>query len=84
VAVPAGIVGAWVAQTAIGLLGYCLSCFRSRRAGAITIAVYAALGFGGLAHSVLAPVAAHSLAMNLTIAMETAAAAVLLGVLASR
>ena len=39
--------------------------------------LYAALGFYGLAHYAVAPVVAHSLAMNLTIGCEVAAAALL-------
>ena len=36
------------------------------------------LGFGGLDHYTVAPVSAHTVAMNLTILLEAATAAVLL------
>jgi hypothetical protein len=49
-----------------------------RLTGLITIAIYAALGFGGLDHYALAPVSAHSFTMNLTIGLEALAAAALL------
>jgi hypothetical protein len=71
---PIGVWAAFTALTAIGVLGYCVYRFRSRTVGAPLIAVYGVLGFGGLDHYV----AAHSIVMNLTIAMEAAAAAVLL------
>ena len=41
-----------------------------------------ALGFAGLAHFVIAPVSAHSLAMRATIVIEVLAAIVLLAVVA--
>lgn len=75
---PAGIYGAWLAEAAIGALGVLL-CLRGRSAGLVLIAVYALLGFGGLDHYMLAPVSAHTLAMNATIWLETGTAVVLLG-----
>jgi hypothetical protein len=53
-----------------------------RAAGLALIALYALLGFDGLLHYLLAPLAAHSVAMNLTIWIEVAAAAALLAVTA--
>jgi hypothetical protein len=50
----------------------------SRVAGLIAVTAYAVLGFGGLDHYTVAPVSAHSVAMNLTILLEAATAAVLL------
>jgi hypothetical protein len=50
----------------------------SRVAGLITISVYAMFGLGGLDHYTIAPVSAHTVAMNLTILLESAASAVLL------
>jgi hypothetical protein len=46
------------------------------------IAVCALLGFGGLDHYAVAPVSAHSMAMNATIAAEAVAASALLAVIA--
>ncbi|MGQ0651943.1 MAG: hypothetical protein ACT4P4_06695 [Betaproteobacteria bacterium] len=51
---------------------------RARRHGLALIALYAVLGFDGLAHYALAPLAQHTLAMNMTIWLEVAAAALLL------
>ena len=46
------------------------------------IAIYAVLGFAGLDHYTLAPVSAHTLAMNATIWLETATGFALLGCVA--
>jgi len=79
---PAGVWAAFFAITAIGVLGYCVYRFGSRAVGVPMIAVYGVMGFGGLDHYVAAPVAAHSIVMNATIAIEAAAAATLLVYLA--
>jgi hypothetical protein len=75
---PAGIYGAWLAEAAIGGLGVLL-LLRGLRGGLLLIAIYAVLGLGGLDHYTLAPVSAHSFAMNATIWLETMTAIVLLG-----
>ena len=75
---PAGVVAAWLVVASVGALGYLLYSRASRVAGLITIAAYAVLGFGGLDHYTVAPVSAHTVAMNLTILLEAAAAVVLL------
>jgi len=69
---------AWVVTLAIGALGYVLYRWRSRPIGLIVLAFYAGLGFDGLLHYTRAPLAAHTMAMNLTIWSEVIAAAVLL------
>jgi hypothetical protein len=74
----AGVVAAWLVVAATGVLGYLLYSRLSRVAGLITISAYAVLGFGGLDHYTVASVSAHTVAMNLTILLEVAAAAVLL------
>jgi hypothetical protein len=74
----ARIYAAWCGITAVGVVGYWLHRAGYRVAGLVVIAVYAALGFGGLEHDTLAPVSAHSFAMNLTISLEALAAAALL------
>jgi hypothetical protein len=73
-----GVVAAWLLVAGVGVLGYLLYSRISRVAGLIVIAAYAVLGFGGLDHYTVAPVAAHTVAMNLTILLEAATAAVLL------
>jgi hypothetical protein len=81
---PAGVWVAFLALTAIGVLGYCVYRSRSRAVGVSMIAAYGVMGFGGLDHYVAAPIAAHSIVMNMTIAMEAAAAATLLVYLGMR
>jgi hypothetical protein len=72
------VYAAWLGVTSIGLLG-CVLLVRGFRLTALSlIAVYAALGFYGLAHYSLAPFAAHTAAMNATILLEVAAAGWLL------
>jgi hypothetical protein len=74
---PLGIYGAWFAEAAIGALGMLL-LLRGRRSGLVLIGIYAVLGFGGLDHYTLAPMSAHTLAMNATIWLETATGLLLL------
>jgi hypothetical protein len=74
----ARIYAAWCGITAVGVVGYWLRRAGYRVAGLVVIGVYAGLGFAGLDHYTLAPVSAHSLAMNLTIGLEALAAAALL------
>src|SRR5882724_13660877 len=73
-----GVVGAWLVVAAVGTLGYVLYRRVSRVAGLILIAAFAVLGFGGLDHYTVAPMSAHTAAMNLTILLEGATGAVLL------
>jgi len=79
---------AWLGVTAVGVFGYLLVRRGFWRAGLFVIGVYAALGFDGLAHYGLAPMAAHTATMNFTIWLEVAMAALLLiataGVMATR
>jgi hypothetical protein len=68
---------AWFAVTAVGAAGVVLLKSGCRLLGLLLVAGYAALGFAGLDHYWVAPLSAHSLAMNATIWLEVAAAAVL-------
>jgi hypothetical protein len=68
---------AWLAITAIGIAGYVLVRHRYRFAGLLLVAVYAALGLDSMGHYVLAPMSAHTTAMNSTILLEVATAALL-------
>ena len=79
---PVGVYVSWLVIAATGALGYWLLRKVSRMAGLAVIGVYALLGFGGLDHYALAPVAAHSAAMNATIVGEVTAASVLLAMIA--
>jgi hypothetical protein len=69
---------AWIAVTSVGVAGIALALSGRRVAGLFLIAGYAALGFAGLDHYTRAPLSAHTLAMNATIAFEVVAAALLL------
>ena len=73
-----GVMGAWMIVAGTGLVGYLLYTRVTRAGGLITIAVYAAFGLGGLNHYTVAPVSAHTVAMNLTILLEAATAVGLL------
>lgn len=75
---PLGVMAAWLVVGATGVLGYGLVRRGHRRTGLLVVGIYAALGFAGLDHYVVAPIAAHSAAMSATILAEVAAAAVLL------
>jgi hypothetical protein len=73
-----GVYASWCAIASVGVLGYWIFRRISRPIGLVIIAIYALLGFGGLDHYVVAPIGAHSIAMNATIFAEVSAAAVLL------
>ena len=72
----------WAAVTFVGASGYLLYRGSHVRTGLALLGLYAGLGFYGLAHYAVAPVAAHSLAMNLTIGCEVATAALLVACVA--
>ena len=73
-----GVYVAWLLVAASGCGGYALHRFGWPRTGLVVLALYAALGFAGLDHYVLAPPARHTPAMHATIWCEVAAAAALL------
>ncbi|HET6264703.1 MAG TPA: hypothetical protein VFD95_07590 [Usitatibacter sp.] len=73
-----GVYLAWVALTALGAAGLLLVARGSRVAGLLVVAAYAVLGLDSLGHYVLAPLSAHTLAMNSTILVEVTAAALVL------
>lgn len=78
------VYAAWLLVTGIGATGLALVRSRLAFVGLLLLAIYAALGFDGLGHYALAPVSAHSFAMNLTIGFEVPAAAVLLAFVLQR
>jgi hypothetical protein len=79
-----GVWAAWLVETGTGVAGYWIYSRLSRVGGWVLIAVYAAFGLAALDHYTVAPVAAHSVAMNLTILLEAATAVVLLVSVAQR
>ena len=81
---PLGVYAAWGVASTVGTIGYVLLRRGYRSAGFALLILYAGYGLDGLAHYALAPVAAHTPAMNLTIWLEAAAASALLAVLFRR
>jgi hypothetical protein len=73
------VYAAWLAQAVAGAAGYLSLRAGWQRTGLALIGLYALTGFFGLAHYHVAPAAAHTPAMNATIGLEVAAAALLLG-----
>ena len=65
---------AWVGMTIVCMLGWLLLYRGSSFAGLFALAVYAAFGLDSLGHYVLAPLSAHTVAMNATILAEVIAA----------
>ena len=80
----AGVYGAWLAMTAVGIAGWLLAASRYRPAGLLLLAAYAMAGLDSLGHYVVAPFSAHSAAMNATILIEVAAAGLVLVEVARR
>jgi hypothetical protein len=74
----AGVYMAWLALAGTGIAGWLLLRRGWRIAGLGMLAVYALLGLDSLGHYVLAPFSAHSAAMNATILLEVASAALVL------
>ena len=73
-----GVYLAWGVMTAVGIAGSMLYFRGWRRIGLAILAVYAALGLDSLGHYFVAPLSAHSTAMNSTILLEVGAAALVL------
>jgi hypothetical protein len=69
---------AWLVMTAVGLIGLLLVARGLQIAGLLFVVAYAGLGLDSLGHYVLAPMSAHTGAMNATIIVEVTTAAVLL------
>jgi hypothetical protein len=74
----AKVYAVWLAITAVGLAGLILIKNKLVATGLLLVAAYAALGFDGLGHYAVAPMAHHTLGANITILSEVVAAALLL------
>lgn len=72
------VYAAWIGATVIGLAGYWSLRRGYRIAGLVLLIAYGCYGLDGLAHYAMAPVSAHTLAMNMTIWLEATTAIVLL------
>lgn len=80
---PGLVYAAWCGITGLGVLGFLLLRSRRELIGLALLAVYGAAGLYGLVHYGLAPLAAHSTAMNLSIWLEAASGLLLLSVAAA-
>ena len=78
------IYAGWLGMTAVGLAGWALVARGFRVIGLVVIAVYSALGLDSLGHYVVAPLSAHTLAMNATILVEVTFAGLVLLEVAKR
>lgn len=76
------VYGAWIVAAFIGVAGYLLLRTGYPVAGKLLLVAYGCYGLDALLHYVIAPMSAHSFAMHLTISLEAAAGALLLGVIA--
>ena len=76
----AQVYAVWAAITSVGVTGLLLMRKKFMATGLLLMAVYAALGFDGLGHYVVAPIELHPLMANVTILSEVVAAALLLPV----
>jgi hypothetical protein len=66
---------AWIAMALLGAAGWFVLKRGWRRSGLAMLAAYAACGLDSLGHYMLAPLPAHTFAMNATILIEVGAAA---------
>ena len=64
---PAHVYLAWIWMTAVGVLGWLLLSRGLILVGLFALMLYAVLGLDSLGHYVLAPMSAHTAAMNATI-----------------
>jgi hypothetical protein len=77
------VYAAWLCETMLGATGYLLLRRGHPAFGLSVVAIYAALGFDAFVHYALAPAGAHTAAMNATIWLEAAAAALVFVALAA-
>jgi len=74
----AGVYGAWVGMTMVGLSGWLVVRTGHELVGLVLIALYAVSGLDSLGHYVVAPLSAHTAAMNATILLDVSTAVLLL------
>jgi len=68
----AEVYAAWIGVTAIGVAGYALVTRGFESAGLLVLTIYGLMGLDGLGHYGVAPMSAHTLAMNASIWLEAA------------
>lgn len=71
---PVHVYLAWIGMTLVGITGWVLLSRGHALTGLAVLVLYAALGLDSLGHYVLAPISAHTAAMNATILAEVVAA----------
>lgn len=76
------VYAAWATATAVGFAGLFALRAGRRAIGLGLMALYGVYALDGLAHYLLAPLAAHTAAMNVSIALEAVTGVVLLVLLA--
>jgi len=74
----AGVYGAWIVMTLVGLSGWLLVRAGWYVAGLILIVLYAVGGMDSLGHYLVAPFSAHTTAMHVTILLEVSTAVILM------
>ena len=80
----AEVYAAWIGVTAVGVVGYALVARGFESAGLVVLTMYGLMGLDGLTHYTVAPMAAHTLAMNVSIWLEAATALAVLGAVLRR
>ena len=75
---------AWAGVTAVGVAGYALVTRGCESAGLFVLTIYGLMGLDGLGHYAVAPMSAHTLAMNASIWLEAATALAVLAVVARK
>lgn len=75
---PLAVYAAWTAATVVGISGYFAVRRGYARIGITLLALYACYALDGLGHYALAPLSAHTFAMNATIWIEAIAGGLLL------
>ena len=73
-----GVYGAWVVLTLVGVAGWMFYSRGYQLVGLVLLALYAVGGMDSLGHYLVAPLSAHTLAMNSTIMFEITTAALVL------
>lgn len=74
----AGVYLVWLGITTLGISGWLLIHRGFQRVGLLVVALYAFMGIDSLAHYIVAPMSAHTVAMNTTILLEVITAGMLL------
>jgi hypothetical protein len=74
----AGVYFVWAGMTLTGIVGWLLATRGYPVVGLLLVVLYAIAGLDSLGHYILAPMSAHTWAMNATILLEVCAAALVL------